>query len=127
MNLLKKKNISKLLFFSHKETSMGLFAAAVSMYAISFLLAFFSVHLVKHYKVKKSNIGFVFSIMTVPYLASCAILPGLLKDRVPRRFLFVISMYSTTIAFAIIGPLWFTFLPDKFEVLCVGLTLLGLV
>lgn len=64
---------------------MGLCAAAVSMYAMSYWTSFFSVYLVKHFQVGKSSVGYVFSIITIPYLLSCAILPGLMKDKVPRR------------------------------------------
>lgn len=84
-NLLKKEKISKMLFFCHKETSLGLLAAAVSMFIISYIMVFLSMYMTKHFKIDKANMGYVFSVMTIPYLLSCAVIPGLIKDCVPRR------------------------------------------
>lgn len=116
-----------MLFFCHKETSLGLLAAAVSMFIISYIMVFLSMYMTKHFKIDKANMGYVFSVMTIPYLLSCAVIPGLIKDCVPRRLQFVISMYGSAIAFCIIGPIWFTYLPDSFNVICAGLFLLGTV
>lgn len=84
-NLLEKEKISKILFFCHKQTSLGLLAAAVSMFIISYIMVFLSMYMTKHFKVSKDNMGYVFSVMTIPYLLSCAVIPGLIKDCVPRR------------------------------------------
>lgn len=68
--------------------------------------------------------GFMFSISAATYLPMCVLMPYMFKTTPPRLVLFL-SYIPTTIGMALMGPSALLGIPNKWEIVAVGLGLTG--
>jgi uncharacterized membrane protein YozB (DUF420 family) len=67
-----------------KEATFGCLAGAIALFNITFYTSFLSVHLSKTYNVKDEDMGYYFSLLSVPYLLAALIFPYVFRG-VPRK------------------------------------------
>jgi hypothetical protein len=123
-NLLKSEDIGLSTVLFDPMCFLAYFATFMGMFAMEFFVSYLSLHLEKQFLFKKSQMGFMFSISAATYLPMCVLMPYMFKTTPPRLVLFL-SYIPTTIGMALMGPSALLGIPNKWEIVAVGLGLTG--
>lgn len=95
----------------------------ILMFCFGFLTATTEFQLL-HYGVKRSEVGYWYSIWTSSYLISCTIVSRICQ-RFPKNRLMIFGIFLMSLAFIFLGPCPLIF-PDLLGLTALGLALVGL-
>ena len=99
---MRKEDLSFLGLLRIKGVFFALFTSFVSVYAVSFHASFLSIR-IKELGVDRTDIGYYYMFMVVPYLPMCILTPIIFK-RVPKKLDYIISFIFTGIGLGLMGP-----------------------
>lgn len=88
-----------------KESVLSLLANAVGFYVLEFFGGFLAFQMKQKYGIEKKLIGWVFIVISVPYLTMCFLLPTLNKKKTwSAKAQFIISFFLSSLGLCLAGP-----------------------
>ena len=124
---MKKEDIGFLSLMKNRKVTFAYMQSFISYYCVCFFNSFLAIQLNSVYLVEQQNMGYIFILASGPYLLSCILFPQLLKNT-PRKLQAVISFLVSGISVGFMGPSTLLFfLPNRLEVILVGMFFLGFV